>query len=278
MMDKVETFGNSMLQHGKHNDRVYLMSLEDQDVPTIVPFLDELASDAGYTKIFAKVPTTAAAPFLANGYRAEANIPGFFNGEEETLFLGKYHCPERQQEKKVELVQDVIETAQAKQGTLGDVGLDPQLVCRRTEARDAGQMVELYRQVFASYPFPIHDPAYLIETMESHVIYYGIWDDSDLIALASAEMDRDKANAEMTDFATRPDCRGKGLANILLSTLEEAAEAEGIKTAYTIARSYSMGMNITFAKHDYSFSGTLTNNTNISGGLESMNVWHKPLA
>jgi hypothetical protein len=36
-------------------------------------------------------------------------------------------------------------------------------------------------------------------------------------------------------------------------------------------------MNITFAKNGYEFCGTLTNNTDISGGLESMNVWFKPL-
>ncbi|MDD2310679.1 MAG: hypothetical protein PHH91_13970, partial [Desulfuromonadaceae bacterium] len=41
---------------------------------------------------------------------------------------------------------------------------------------------------------------------------------------------------------------------------------------------YSFGMNITFARDGYSFGGTLTNNTNISGSLESMNVWYKTLS
>ena len=36
-------------------------------------------------------------------------------------------------------------------------------------------------------------------------------------------------------------------------------------------------MNITFAKLGYDFGGTLTRNTQISGDLESMNVWYKPL-
>jgi putative beta-lysine N-acetyltransferase len=81
----------------------------------------------------------------------------------------------------------------------------------------------------------------------------------------------------MTDFATRPDCRGRGLANHLLVQAEAAAEKLGIKTAYTIARAYSAGMNITFARNGYTFSGTLTHNTQISGKLESMNVWYKAL-
>ena len=50
-----------------------------------------------------------------------------------------------------------------------------------------------------------------------------------------------------------------------------------IITAYTIARAISFGMNITFAKNGYKYSGTLKNNTNISGKLESMNVWYKYL-
>ena len=52
---------------------------------------------------------------------------------------------------------------------------------------------------------------------------------------------------------------------------------KNMRTAYTIARAISPGMNITFAKAGYKFSGTLINNTNISGGIESMNVWYKSL-
>lgn len=138
-------------------------------------------------------------------------------------------------------------------------------------------MATLYRQVFATYPFPIHDEAYLRQTMAEDVIYFGIWEGDELIALTSAEMDRQGENAEMTDFATRPDCQGRGLANYLLAQAEAAAAQCGIKTAYTIARSYSPGMNITFARNGYTYSGTLTHNTQISGTLESMNVWHKSL-
>jgi putative beta-lysine N-acetyltransferase len=113
--------------------------------------------------------------------------------------------------------------------------------------------------------------------MAEDVIFFGIWEGDELIALTSAEMDRKGENAEMTDFATRPDCQGRGLANYLLAQTEAAAAQCGIKTAYTIARSYSPGMNITFARNGYTFSGTLTHNTQIFGTLESMNVWYKSL-
>ena len=39
----------------------------------------------------------------------------------------------------------------------------------------------------------------------------------------------------------------------------------------------SAGMNITFSKNGYKYGGTLVNNTDISGQIESMNVWFKNL-
>ncbi len=53
--------------------------------------------------------------------------------------------------------------------------------------------------------------------------------------------------------------------------------SRGIRTAYTIARAVSYGMNITFARCGYQYGGRLVNNTDIAGSLESMNVWYKTL-
>jgi putative beta-lysine N-acetyltransferase len=109
------------------------------------------------------------------------------------------------------------------------------------------------------------------------VRYFGCRLSGKLVALSSAEMDSEGLNVEMTDFATLPDYRGHGLAAHLLARMEAEMADAGMLTAYTIARAYSFGMNITFARAGYEFAGTLTNNTNISGGIESMNVWWKRL-
>ena len=84
-------------------------------------------------------------------------------------------------------------------------------------------------------------------------------------------------NAEMTDFATLPDYRGNNLSLNLLREMEAEMRLRKMKTLYTIARSHSAGMNITFSKLDYSYSGTLINNTDIAGKIESMNIWYKNL-
>ena len=56
--------------------------------------------------------------------------------------------------------------------------------------------------------------------------------------------------------------------------METTMNDHGIHTQYTIARALSAGMNITFAKAGYRYAGTLVNNTDISGTIESMNVWY----
>ena len=54
-------------------------------------------------------------------------------------------------------------------------------------------------------------------------------------------------------------------------------DERGMHVLYTIARAISTGMNVTFAKAGYEYTGTLINNTNISGQIENMNVWFKTL-
>ncbi len=113
--------------------------------------------------------------------------------------------------------------------------------------------------------------------MQNHVAYFGAEFDHQLAALASSEMDAENQNVEMTDFATLPPYRGGSLSVVLLEKMESVVQNQSMKTAYTIARAVSVGMNITFARAGYIFSGTLVNNTNISGKVESMNVWYKAL-
>jgi putative beta-lysine N-acetyltransferase len=277
MIDRIETFGESIFQHGRHNKRIYLMKLHPGDQSRIIPHLDHLALTRGYSKIFAKVPLSAESLFIENGYAVEASIPGFYVGKEAALFMGKYFSRERKEEGKPDLVREVLQTARDKGEHAEIPEKNDGMVCRKAGEEDTEEMAGLYRLVFATYPFPIHDPDYLKTTMAKNVAYFGIWQEGRLLALSSAEIDCHGKNAEMTDFATRAECRGKGLARFLLGTMEKTMRTAGIITSYTIARAYSFGMNITFAEREYKFDGTLTNNTNISGSLESMNVWHKKL-
>lgn len=275
MQDKVEKLGDSFIQHGKFNDRIYLMKLADQDYPGIVKRLDDLAQQNNYTKIFAKVRNKHLKKFLSDDYKQEAYIPDFYADGEKAFFLGKFLDNKRKKIANQERIDKVIQVAKGKSKIKNSPHLDPQFDYRIVEKADAEDMVKVYKQVFPTYPFPIHDPDYIRKTMDDNLIYFSIWKDEELIALSSSEMDREEKNVEMTDFATLPKYRGNSFALFLLDKMEGKMEQLRIDTFYTIARSVSFGMNITFAKMGYKYTGTLKNNTNISGNIESMNVWYK---
>ncbi|MCI5131801.1 MAG: putative beta-lysine N-acetyltransferase, partial [Candidatus Electrothrix sp. EH2] len=206
----------------------------------------------------------------------EAEIPAFFIGRTGALFMGYYLTTARQQEEEVACLENILHIARNKRETAVPPP-DARFIFRRCSRNDVPAMAAIYQQTFASYPFPIHEENYLLETMQSHVAYFAAEIDGKLAALASAEKDQEAANAEMTDFATLPEQAGYNLSLHLLQRMESVIQEEKIRTAYTIARAASPAMNISFARAGYNFAGRLKNNTNIFGRIESMNVWYKPL-
>ncbi|NQU41493.1 MAG: putative beta-lysine N-acetyltransferase [Lentisphaerae bacterium] len=274
MSDTLEQIGNSRIQHGPDNDRIYLMKLDPTDLPGVIDFLDNLASEKGYTKIFAKVPEPCASEFVRHGYRREGMIPKFYSGETSATFLGNFIDPAWEITLQRDEIETIIVLAQSKNRTPIKRLPDGYALRPAVEA-DVEELAKVYRQVFASYPFPIHDPDYLIETMRSHVCYFVAEKDGKIAAASSGEMDKENGNAEMTDFASLPEHLGNGLAVHLLQFMEPEMKKHGMATLYTIARAISPGMNITFAKCGYIFGGTLINNTQISGSIESMNLWYR---
>ncbi len=277
--DTFATLGHSKIQHGKANDRIYLMKLDGRDLPGLVDQLLELAEREDYSKIFCKVPASAVEPFFAADFEEEACVPGFYNGQEDGHFLSLFRKDWRRTPEDPERIEKVIAAARQRRNDGSGGGLDDGFTWRECTEADAPAMAKVYGEVFDSYPFPITEPDYLVETMRTHVRYVGAWQGERLAGLASSEMDRGAGNVEMTDFAVPPDFRGHGLSVFLLARMEELMQQTEpeIRTAYTIARSVEFGMNITFARLSYRLAGTLINNTHIAGRFESMNVWHKPL-
>jgi beta-lysine N6-acetyltransferase len=273
--DRIERLGGSLIQHGPLNDRIYLMKIGAEPPVKVLSRLDALAGKRGYSKIFAKVPARARHAFLDHGYEEEAAVPGLFHGREDGLFLSLFPRSWRAQDSRMSKVEQVLDTALKKRGAGLKEGTIPQV--RQLGPEHAGGMADFYGKIFDSYPFPIHDPEYLRETMAENIHYFGILGKGGLSALSSSEMDTVGANVELTDFATSPEWRGKGLAGALIRDMEGRMAERGMATAFTIARAESFGMNIAFARMGYRYGGTLVNNTNIGGRLESMNVWYRAL-
>lgn len=273
--DILEYIEGSLVQHGHYNDRIYLMKLGAFDPERIAVRLIEKAVEAGYSKIFAKIPDFAEPVFFRHGFKEEARIPEFYNGRTGAAFLGFYLDKQRARDERLVSLDALLDACLKHQPAVAD--LPDGFFLRRCSKEDVDQIARVYSIVFPTYPFPIDDPFYINRTMTTNVDYFGIEAFGKLIALSSAERDEEAENVEMTDFATLPDWRGHGLATHLLKAMEDAMQAQNMKTAYTIARSASPGMNIAFAKAGYRYAGRVINNTNISGQIESMNIWYKPL-
>lgn len=278
MEDKIEKFGDSVLQHGKINNRIYLMKLATNDAHNIVPELDKLAAKNKYAKIFAKIPAQTLPAFTAGNYLVEGFIPRFFSNKTDCFFVSKFIdesrkvIPESELKLFGELMLTTIKSTRLKYKH------SLQFKLEKLSAVDAKAISAIFKKVFKTYPFPIHDPEYILETItRDKTRYFGIKDGTKLIGVSSAEIDILNKNAEMTDFAVLPEYRGHGLAFRLLTMMELEMKLINIKNVYTIARLKEPGICKTFLKSGYKFSGTLLNNTNISGNIESMNLFYKHL-
>lgn len=266
----------SVITHDKQSDRVYLMKLHQDDLPGIVEYIDDLAGQYGYTKIFAKIPSRFAPSFIRAGYCIEAVIPRFFHDGNDVFLMCRYFSEDRRntEHDAIRLFQDLLE----KPHSQGASGPPESYVLKALGEDDIDSMVNVFRKVFESYPFPVFEPSFLLHGMKCEgTRYFGAFYKEKLVAVGSAECDAMEGNAEMTDFAVLPAHRGKHLSSALLSLMESELGKEGFSTLYTICRLKSIAMNKTFLAARYRYSGTLIRNTQISGDIESMNVWYKNL-
>lgn len=252
------------------------MKLAVEDAPEIIPKLDELAKEKGYTKILAKIQASVLPFFISNQYVIEASIPKFYNNKTDCFIVSKFFDEKRKiaPVKELKLLNQLLKTSENGE----NANVKPSLKYRisRLTKTNIEAIARIFKQVFKTYPFPVHDPGYILKTMQEYgTEYFGIFEGEKLIGVSSAEIDVKNKNAEMTDFAVLPEYRGQSLALQLLHNMEQVMKAANIKTCYTIARLNQPGMNKTFLNSDYKYTGTLVNNTNIGGSIESMNILYK---
>ena len=268
--DRSERFGGALVHHGPVSDRAYLVK-PGPDPAADIRVLERLAAEHGYGKLFATVRSEAREAFETAGFVAEARVP-LSCGSDELLFFSRFLDPERAVEHHGD--GEVVDKA-------AGASREPELPCgldlRIADPADAEAIAHLYDVVFESYPFPITSPGYVAEMMETGTVFALVTEGERIVAAASADIDETTSSCEMTDFATLPDQRGRGLASVLLGRLEDEARARGVTTAYTIARARSAGMTAVFVRRGYRHGGLLVNNTGICGAIESMNVWYRTL-
>lgn len=235
--------------------------------------LEDKAASNGLDKIWLKSGEQWARAFLKAGMKPEALVPCYYRGRGTALFAARFLSPPRETPSNAR--GGAPEFASGLQRRPDRRPLPAGIRLEWGQPEQCPALAGLYRSVYETYPFPVFDPGYLDFTMRHDVCYLSAWHNGDPVAAASAEINRKEKNAEVTDFATLPQWRGRGLANRLLGMIETRLESEGIRCLYTIARSSSSAMNKVFANAGFVYRGVLLNNCNIAGGFEDMNVWSK---
>lgn len=274
--DKIEKFGKSIIQHGKLNDRVILLSLNPEDDNyEIKAEIENLAEENSYSKIICLIRTDDLPDFILSGYKVEAYVPKFFDGKTDCIMVSKFLTEQRAKtpRKQLGLFSDLLEITEVEDNY-------EKLQNFRMESLNeshADEIAKILQQTFASYPFPIETENILKGIQENRLFYFGIWDGDRIVGLSGAEINHKEKHAEVTDFAVLPEYRGKRFAFHLLKFTEENLKQKNIKTAYAIARLSELGMNKTLLNASYKYSGTLVNNTHIAGQIESMNIYYKHL-
>jgi putative beta-lysine N-acetyltransferase len=277
MKDIIQKLKHSTIQHGLLNRRVYLIKLQPQDLPGIIPQLDAIARKNGYEKVLAKVPGKHKGLFREEAYDPEAMVPKFFRDQDDAFFMAKYFSQQRKVMVDGDRIEEILSLASSREKKKTRSKIAANQTFHRCQAADAPEMSRLFKTVFQTYPFPVFDPQFLIKSMNGHTPYFCVRKNGRIIAVAASEMDHENRCVEMTDFATLSEYRGQSLASYLLREMEKEMARQGMKTFFSIARSLSPAMNITLSNYGYTFGGTLINSTNISGRIESMNVWYKHL-
>ncbi|UUX91156.1 putative beta-lysine N-acetyltransferase [Methanoplanus endosymbiosus] len=274
--DDLKKIGNSLIQHGKLNSRVYIMKMGEDDPSALISKVEVLARKNGYGKIFGKIPEEKAGYFRDAGYIKEAFVPEFFSGRENAVFLSRYLTDERKISKTCVTEDEILRECLEKNGKKRENKSLPEgLAVNIAGEEEILPLCRHFAGVFETYPFPVDDPDFIRKSIDEGTVYLTVKRGEEIIAAASAETDYDNKNAEMTDFAVSPSARGMGIAGYLLQKMEEIMKERGIRHYYTIARALEAPMNYTFAGAGYSYAGRLLNNTNICGSFESMNVWYK---
>lgn len=256
------------------NERLKILDyqcISDNTIMDIVSFAKQ--NELG--KVISNCRIKFLEPFRNCGFKVEGIINGFFSGEDAycvSLFLDKKREVDvRKEDEDTILHQCVIESSETfKVRNHG-------YMIRNAIKSDIPQMIELFSSVFETYPSPVFNSAYLQNVMEEQILFKIAVDEGKIISIASTDMDKCNLNAEITDCATYPQYRGRGILPNLIQHLEQDLRKKGFHTLYSLSRAINPGINKSLSKLEYRYGGRLVNNCHICGGFEDMNIWVKKL-
>lgn len=258
-----------------YNKRLKIEDLRG-NIGEIFQTITRLGEQPHVEKIIVKARNETVEALMEKGFLLEAKVPRYFSGG-DGYFLCKYKNLDRYNSGKWCEEDKILDGVWQKEKQ-EQTSLEQGMTMRMAERKDAPFLSKFYQSVFPVYPVPIEDPEYITKQMKDDTIFMLIEDSGKIIAAASAEINNEFKNAEITDCATLPSMRKGGFMNHIIRNLENELVKRQVYCSYSIARALSFGMNAVLHNLDYTYKGRLKNNCYIFDKIEDMNVWYKDLS
>jgi len=262
-----------------YNQRIRVTEYEGEDIDGLVFKLRFIAEANGFDKIICMASRADWQKFLRHGYVLEAVLKYCLRGE-DAYVVSKFRSQERLTShnlmEEILLIEEIMARTPEPE-TQGEIVVPNEYRFRMAKREDIPSLIELYQSIFESYPSPLMHVDYLEAVFHKETLFAVATEGERVVAAASAELSPSYQSAELTDCATHPQARGKGLMSGLLTLLEGALVERKYICAYTMARARSFGMNNVFHQLGYEFLGRLVNNCDIYGAYEDMNIWVRNL-
>ena len=202
-----------------YNKRLKVLDYEADDYRALVSRVDYLADANGFDKVFFKARGDDWQRFLSFGYQLEGILKYFYRGKDGYI-MSKFRSVERAHNKLVIEENELIEKLMSRPAEDPPKPLPTGYEIVECSEEHIPGLVELYRDVFATYPSPLTIPDFIDQTMKRNVLYRAVIGENDqIVAAASAEVDQKHSCAELTDCATLKSERGNGLMFHLLARL-----------------------------------------------------------
>ncbi len=247
----------------------------------LADLLISAADRSGRGKILTLVDARHESALLRSGFLIAGRMEGFYQGLHDCSVMTFNMDPRRRQlanPKEVSRVNEALNKThplekESLQKTIEQLDLSAPIA----GPENAEEIAALIGQTFADYPTPSHDPAYIADCLSNGSVFRYVHESGKILACASADLVPSAKTAELTDCATLPRQRGRGLMKKILWDLMQDLRKMDYPTAFTLARARIPGINIIFKQLGFQYSGQISQSCRIGEGLEDINIWSRKL-
>ena len=255
------------------NKRVKIIDFDNSSLHTIKKII-YFANSIDIGKVICNCNIEKMKTLMEAGFELEGKIEGYFKGQD--AYCMSYFISSNRKISTNYLIEDsIIKECINRDKSSINTDNSSKFIVRNAVKSDIDEMINLFSMIFSTYPSPVYDSEFIKSTMEKNVLYKVAVLDGKIIGIASADMDEENLNAEITDCATNPEYRGLGVLSRIISSLEKDLKKNGFICLYSLSRAINPSINFAFSKYNYNFAGRLINNCNICGDFENMNIWVK---